>query len=94
MPSNDEASVLVEAFKWKDWNALWQLRSFQLAELGIVTEDEIPSEPDLNSPYETDYHRLDQVYQKARGNFWIAWIGDEPVDHIGAEDEKDNIEAF
>jgi len=83
---------LIEPFQLKDWNALWQLRSHQLAEEGIIISDKIPSQPDLNSPYEKDYHRLDQVYQRGRGNFWIAWLGDDPAGHIGAEDKESYIE--
>ncbi len=92
MFENDGACVSIEAFQWKSWNALWHLRTHQLAEQGIAIADEVPSQPDLNSPYEKDYHRLGQVYQKSRGNFWIAWIDDDPVGHIGAEDKEVYIE--
>lgn len=54
--------------------------------------DDIPEKPNLSSPYEKDYHRIDQVYLAARGNFWIAWMDDLPVGHIGAEDKGDYIE--
>jgi len=70
---------------------LWQLRKHQLAEDGIIV-DTLPDQPDLSSPYEEDYHRIDQVYLKARGNFWIAWIDDLPLGHIGAQDKGDYIE--
>ena len=54
--------------------------------------DDVPEKPDLSSPHEKDYHRIDRVYLAARGNFWIAWLDDLPVGHIGAEDEGDHVE--
>jgi GNAT superfamily N-acetyltransferase len=71
---------------------LWLLRIDQLAENGITVENEIPGAPDLDSPYETDYHRIERVYLSGRGNFWIAWLNQEPVGHLGAEDRGDYIE--
>lgn len=92
MPINKEVRVMIKAFQPSHWSALWQLRAHQLAEQGIVITDEIPSQPDLKSPYETDLHRLGQIYQKGRGNFWIAWLDDDPVGYIGAEDKEIYIE--
>jgi GNAT superfamily N-acetyltransferase len=81
----------VRPFKWQDWEALWELRSCQLAEEGIHIDPK-PGPPDLNSPYEQDYHRMDQVYLAGRGNFWIARIGDLPVGHVGAQEMGDFLE--
>ncbi len=83
--------LLIQPFQWQDWNGLWQLRKHQLAEQGI-TIDTLPTEPDLTSPYEEDYHRIDQVYLTTRGNFWIAWMDGLPVGNIGAEDKGAYIE--
>src|SRR5258707_15829393 len=52
-----------------------------------IAIDALPNKPDLTTPYEEDYHRIDQVYLAAKGNFWIAWMDDLPVGNIGAEDK-------
>jgi len=78
-------TLQIKAFEWQCWDALWQLRAHQLAEHGIVVSSPV-SEPDLSSPYERDYHRIEQVYLQGAGNFWIAWLGDTPVGHVGAQD--------
>ena len=52
----------------------------------------LPTEPDPSSPYEQDYHRIDQVYLAGRGGFWIAWLDALPVGHIGAEDRGQYLE--
>ena len=57
-----------------------------------MIDDALPEKPDLSSPYEKDYHRIDQIYLAARGSFWIAWLDDLPVGHIGAEDKGDYVE--
>ena len=87
-----EPTYLVRPFQPQDWNALWQLRKYQLAEEGIVIGDGLPQKPDLSSPYEEDYHRIEHVYLTAKGNFWIAWKGVMPVGQIGAEDKGDYVE--
>jgi GNAT superfamily N-acetyltransferase len=91
-PTKTEAALLIKPFQWQDWNGLWCLRTYQLAESGI-TADELPSVPDVSSLYEKDYHRIDQVYLTARGNFWLAWMDDLPMGHIGAEDKGDYVEV-
>jgi GNAT superfamily N-acetyltransferase len=86
---------LIKPFQWGDgsWSGLWHLRNCQLVEEGIMTDyDDVPEKPDLSSPYEKDYHRIDQVYLAARGSFWIAWIDDLPVGHVGAEDRGGYVE--
>lgn len=89
-----DGAVVVKRYQSGDWPALWQLRACQLAEQGITVDanDIVPSRPDLNSPYERDYHRMEGVYLSGRGNFWIAWITNHPVGHIGAQDLEDYIE--
>lgn len=81
----------IQSFEWQHWEALWELRSCQLAEEGIYI-DPRPGPPDLDSPYEQDYHRIEQVYLADRGNFWIARIGRQPAGHIGAQDMGDFLE--
>ena len=87
-------TLVVKPYQSVDWPALWQLRACQLAEGGIMVDaiDAVPSFPDLNSPYERDYHRMEQVYLSGRGKFWIAWSMGNPVGHIGAQDMGDFIE--
>jgi len=80
------ALVEVRAFTWAQWPALWALRFAQLAEQGIRVADSPPAAPDLDSPYEVDYHRLDQVYLAGAGGFWLAWAEGAPVGHVGAQD--------
>jgi len=80
------ALVQVRAFTWAQWPALWALRHAQLAEQGIRITADLPAAPDLDSPYEADYHRLDQVYLSGAGGFWIAWAEGAPVGHVGAQD--------
>jgi GNAT superfamily N-acetyltransferase len=83
--------VSIKPFEWEDWLALWQLRAAQLAEAGIALGDP-PAEPELDSPFETDYHRLGEVYLRGAGNFWLAWSGERPIGHVGAQAMGDGIE--
>jgi GNAT superfamily N-acetyltransferase len=78
-------NMAIKPFDWKDWGALWELRAYQLKENGIIL-DPVPSQPDLSSPYERDYHRIGQVYLSGAGGFWLAWVGDTPIGHIGGQD--------
>jgi len=85
--------ILIKPFEWKYWATLWELRTYQLAESGIKVDVEPnPGPPDLSSPYERDYHRIDQVYLIGTGNFWIAWRGDTPVGHVAGQDVDGVIE--
>jgi GNAT superfamily N-acetyltransferase len=94
-----ETPYLIKPFQWQDWYAMWQLVAFQLAESGIIV-DTIQGPPDFNIPYdetdprypEMDMGRIDEAYLKARGNFWIAWMDDQPLGHVGAQDYGDFIE--
>ena len=91
--------ILIKPFEWEDWNAMWRLREYHLAEDGKII-DALPDQPDLTISYEdidrsdleVDFDRIDQAYLKGRGNFWIAWMDDQPVGHIGAQDKGDYIE--
>lgn len=91
MSSGSDVRFTVLAFRWQDWNALWLIRSQQLAEAGIQL-DVPPERPDHTSPYEQDYHRIDQVYLSGAGNFWLAWCQRIPVGHIGAQAFGDVVE--
>jgi GNAT superfamily N-acetyltransferase len=83
--------VLIVPFRWEHWDDLWLLRKQQLAEHGIVVEGP-PDRPDPTSPYEQDYHRMDQIYLRTRGGFWLARRDDVPVGHVGLEDRGDHLE--
>lgn len=92
-------NIRIKPFEWDDWNAMWQLRAYQLAEAGIIIDVQ-PSLPDFSIPYdeentsypEIDMDRIDQAYLQGRGNFWIAWTGDQPLGHVGAQDFGSYIE--
>lgn len=89
----EDASITIKSFDWKEgWPALWELRTHQLAEEGIIVAPEEVGPPDLDSSYERDYHRIDQVYLTGTGGFWIAWWDDTPVGHIAAQDVGDGVE--
>jgi GNAT superfamily N-acetyltransferase len=98
--SKPEANILVRPFEWQDWYAMWQLVAFHLVEQGIVIDATLQGPPDFSIPYdetdpryeEIDMERIDQAYLKARGNFWIAWVADQPVGHVGAQDYGGFIE--
>jgi GNAT superfamily N-acetyltransferase len=91
--------ISVRPFEWKDWYDMWKLRAYHLAELGIIV-DTIIGPPDCSLPYdesdrrypEMDMERIDEAYLKARGNFWIAWMDDQPIGYVGAQDKGDHIE--
>jgi GNAT superfamily N-acetyltransferase len=91
MMGNSDIRVSIKPFQWEDWPALWQLRAAQLAEVGIEL-GEAPAQPEPDSPYEPDYHRLGQVYLRGAGNFWLAWSGERPIGHVGAQAMGDGIE--
>jgi len=93
-------NISVRAFEWPDWYAMWKLRAYHLAELGIIIDDADPGPPDFALPYdesnpnypEMDMDRIDEAYLKDRGNFWIAWSDDQPLGYVGAQDCGDHIE--
>jgi GNAT superfamily N-acetyltransferase len=90
----------VRPFEWKDWYDMWKLNAYQLAEYGIIIDVTIQGPPDFNLPYdenderypEMDMERIDEAYLKARGNFWIAWMDDQPVGRVGAQDMGNYVE--
>jgi len=62
--------------------------------------DFVQGPPDFSLAYdetnpnypEMDMERIDEAYLKARGNFWIAWVDDQPVGRIGAQDLGEYVE--
>jgi GNAT superfamily N-acetyltransferase len=85
------APIVIRPYAHPDWRALWQIRAAYLAEDGIQV-DKLPDQPDLTSPYEVDLHRIDETYLRAKGNFWIAWVGATPAGYVGAQDMGKGIE--
>jgi GNAT superfamily N-acetyltransferase len=87
MTSGSESGVSIRLFQWADWAALWQLRYAQLAELGVpVGGQQVPAQPDPDNRYEPDYHCIGEVYLTGAGGFWLAWSGEVPIGHVGAQD--------
>lgn len=84
--ATDSSSTVIAPFDWTYWNALWELRRLQLAEEGIFVEPVDSVAVDLDSPYEQDYHRIEQVYLSGAGGFWIAFHNGDPAGHVGAQD--------
>ena len=86
--------IAVKRFEWAHWAALWQLVGAHLAELGIVLDPEElissipPQKPDqvVRGEYEWDLHYIGVIYMRGAGGFWLAWEGDTPVGHVGAQD--------
>jgi len=79
--------IFVKPFQWEHWIPLMQLLSSHLAEDGVVIEY-IPEEPEDTPPgsYDWDLDHINQVYLSGSGGFWLAWYGDIPIGHVGAED--------
>jgi GNAT superfamily N-acetyltransferase len=82
-----EEPILVKPFQWEHWIPLNQLLSSHLAEDGIVIEY-IAEEPEDTPPGSADWDldHIYQVYLSGSGGFWLAWYGNIPIGHIGAED--------
>jgi len=95
-----DCNVSVRPFEWKDWSDLWKLRAYQLAESDIVVDLSQQGPPNFDLPYDEvnpatydiDLERIDQAYLKARGNFWLAWLGEQPAGYVGAQDMGSYIE--
>jgi GNAT superfamily N-acetyltransferase len=91
--------ILVRTFTWQDWETIWNLNTYWLAEQGVIVDGQI-TPLDFTLPYdernpnypEMDIERIDECYLKARGNFWIAWADSEPAGTVGAQDLGDYIE--
>ena len=82
--------LVIRAFDWSQWRALWQLRLRHLAEEGILLDEAtaIPAEPEElgDDDQEWDFNHIDSVYLRGAGWFWLAWLDGEPAGHIGAQD--------
>ncbi len=91
--------ITIKPFEWQDWNALWTLNGNELAEHGVFLDGPV-TPPDFSIVYdetnpdypEMDIERIDQCYLTGRGNFWIAWMDDQPVGCVGAQDRGDFVE--
>ena len=92
-------NITIKPFGWQDWETIWTLRVYQLAEEGVFLDGPIQP-PDLTTAYdeassehgEMELERIDACYLKGRGNFWIAWMEDQPVGFVGAQDMGDIAE--
>jgi GNAT superfamily N-acetyltransferase len=92
--------ILVKSFTWDDWFAMWKLQAWHLADGEIYIDNATQGPPDFNLPYdetnpkypEMDMERIDLAYLSGRGNFWMAWIDDQPVGMVGAQDMGEFIE--
>lgn len=85
---SDGDVIVVRAFAWADWRALWEVRLAQLAEHGVLLDvAAIPAAPQAVpwGSYEWDLHHLDEVYLCGVGGFWLAWAGTLPVGYVGAQ---------
>lgn len=81
--------IIIKPFFWADWRALWKIQLAHLAEHGIVLGPEaIPDGPQTvgRDDHEWDYYELGSVYLQGSGGFWLAWHGNDPIGHIGAQD--------
>ena len=82
-------NILVKPFQWEHWNTLMQLLSSHLAEDGVILDpEEISDKPEDTPPGTADWDldHIDQVYLSRSGGFWLAWYGDIPMGHVGAQD--------
>jgi len=82
-------NILVKPFEWEHWTPLMKLLSSHLAEDGVILDpEEISEKPEDTPPgsYDWDLDHIDQVYLSESGGFWLAWYGDIPIGHIGAQD--------
>jgi len=89
------AHITIRPFTWEDWPVLWAVRLAQLAEQGIRLDPaSIPQRPmpGIDDEHEWDFHHIDQVYLRAAGNFWLAWVGGRPAGYVGGEDVGGAIE--
>jgi GNAT superfamily N-acetyltransferase len=86
--------IVVKPFEWAHWTALWQLVAAHLAEQGIVLDPEevVPPVPPqapeqvVRGEYEWDLDYIGVIYVRGAGGFWLAWEGETPVGHVGAQD--------
>ena len=81
--------ILAKPFQWEHWIPLMQLLSSHLAEDGVILDpEEIPEKPEDTPPGSADWDidHIDQVYLSGSGGFWLAWYGNIPIGHVGAQD--------
>lgn len=85
--------IVVKLFEWAHWTPMWRLVHTHLAELGIdLDAEDIPSIPPQapehidRSGYEWDMEYIGPVYMRGAGGFWLAWCGEVPAGHVGAQD--------
>lgn len=86
--------IVIKPFTWDDWFDMWKLQAFHLAEGGIIVDLADQGPPDFTLAYdetnpnypEMDMERIDLAYLSGRGNFWMAWIDNQPVGGVGAQD--------
>jgi GNAT superfamily N-acetyltransferase len=85
--------IVIKPFEWVHWAAMWQLVGAHLAEHGIVLDPgdvispippQTPEQIDRSYP-EWDMEYIGPVYLRGAGGFWLAWWGDTPVGHVGAQ---------
>ena len=82
-------NILVKAFEWEHWIPLMQLLSSHLAEDGVILDpEEIPEKPEDTPPgsADWDFDHINRVYLIGSGGFWLAWHGNIPIGHVGAQD--------
>jgi GNAT superfamily N-acetyltransferase len=87
--NSTEELILVKPFEWEHWIPLMQLLSLHLAEDGVILDpEEIPEKPEDTPPGSADWDldHIDQVYLSRSGGFWLAWYGNIPIGHVGAQD--------
>jgi len=81
--------ILVKPFQWEHWIPLMQLLSSHLAEDGVILDpEEIPDKPEDTPAGSADWDldHIDRVYLSGSGGFWLAWYGNIPIGHVGAQD--------
>jgi GNAT superfamily N-acetyltransferase len=96
MAPNRPSLVSINAFTLSDWPALWVIHLAHLAEDGIIIDPSmIPDRPrpDLEQPYEWDFHHIEELYLGGAGNFWIAHYAGQPAGFMGGQDLGGVIEV-
>jgi GNAT superfamily N-acetyltransferase len=82
-------NILVKPFEWEHWIPLMQLLTSHLAEDGVILgPEEISEKPEDTPPGTADWDldHINHVYLIGSGGFWLAWYGNIPIGHVGAQD--------
>jgi GNAT superfamily N-acetyltransferase len=90
-----QSNLEILPFNWQHWPALWQIRRQQLADDGIyLAASDLPLHPlPVNRDgYEWDYHHMAEVYLCGAGGFWLAWLNQQPVGQVAAQDMGGAVE--